>query len=109
MYALRSNGAARSVAPASPYKPSLLEHERRYSSPCHLGLIERHLRETGISPTRLGRIIANDPRLVLDMRAGRAIGERTAEKVDAYFRGYIRGLVAQIKQGEVRHGDGHTL
>lgn len=109
MIALRTNGTARAVAPDSPYKPSLLEHERRYSSPTHLPLIERHLRETGISPSRLGRIIANDPRLVADMRAGRVLGERTAEKVDCYFRGYIRGLVAQIKQGEVRHGDGHTL
>lgn len=100
MYALRNNSAARAVAPSSPYEPSLAEHERRYSSPTHLPLIERHLRETGIPPTRLGRIIANDPNLVANMRAGRALGERVAEKVDGYFRGYVRGLVAQIKWGD---------
>lgn len=100
MIALRNNTPARAVAPSSPYKPSLLEHEQRYSSPNHLVLIERHLRETGISSTRLGRIIANDPRLVGDMRAGRTLGERIAEKVDVYFRGYIRGLVAQIQQSD---------
>ena len=100
MIALRSNSAGRAVAPTSPYKLSLAEHDRRYSSPTHLPLIERHLRETGISPSRLGRIIANDSRLVFEMRAGRTLGARTAEKVDAYFRGYIRGLVAQIRQSD---------
>ncbi len=37
-------------------------------------LVERFLRETGLPPTKFGRLAANDPRLVLDMRNGREIG-----------------------------------
>jgi hypothetical protein len=36
-------------------------------------LVERFLREHNLPPTKFGRMAARDPRLVLDMRAGREI------------------------------------
>ena len=43
--------------------------------------IERHLQRTGTSATRFGRIVARDPRLVLDMRRGREVGGRLATRI----------------------------
>ncbi len=33
--------------------------------------IERHLRRSGVSPSRFGREVAGDPRFVFDLRRGR--------------------------------------
>lgn len=48
-----------------------------------LGRIERHLSETGTAPTRFGRRVANDPRLVLDMRRGRLPGALMQSRIEA--------------------------
>ena len=48
--------------------------------------IDRYLRETGMSPTRFGRRAVNDPRLVLDLRAGRTPGPRVCARVQAMLR-----------------------
>ena len=50
-----------------------------------LRLIERHLREFGIPPTRFGRSAVNDPRLVGDLRRGREPGPRTVRRIEAYI------------------------
>ena len=50
-----------------------------------LRLIERHLRETGVPPTRFGRGAVNDPRLVGDLRRGREPGPRTVRRIEAYI------------------------
>jgi len=47
--------------------------------------IERHLRQTGMKPTRFGREVARDPRLVHDMKRGREIGSRLSARVVAYL------------------------
>ena len=47
--------------------------------------IERHLRATGVSPTRFGRDATRDPRFVLDLRNGREPRERTAARVLAFI------------------------
>jgi hypothetical protein len=47
--------------------------------------IERHLRRSGQKPTRFGRNVANDPRLVFDLRQGRAIGARLAARIEAFL------------------------
>ena len=47
--------------------------------------IERHLRATGVSPTRFGREATHDPRFVLDLRKGREPRERTAARVLAFI------------------------
>lgn len=45
--------------------------------------VERYLRETGMAPTRFGRDVAGDPRLVLDMRNGREPRPKTAARIMA--------------------------
>ncbi len=47
--------------------------------------IEVHLRRTGVSPTRFGKEVARDPRLVFDLRAGRTVGDRLARRVMSYI------------------------
>jgi hypothetical protein len=50
-----------------------------------LNIVQRHLRKTGIPPTRFGREAAQDPRLVGDLRNGRAVGQKLAARVIAYI------------------------
>ena len=47
--------------------------------------IERYLCKTGKKPTRFGREAANDPRLVFDIRRGRVVGPRMAERIEAFL------------------------
>lgn len=47
--------------------------------------MERFLRETAMPPTRFGRIVVNDPRLVHDMRLGREPRARTIARIEAYL------------------------
>jgi hypothetical protein len=50
-----------------------------------LSTIERHLRRTGIPPTRFGREAVGDPRFVMDLRRGREPRPRTIARVVAYL------------------------
>lgn len=50
-----------------------------------LATIQRHLRATGMPPTRFGREAARDPRLVGDLRRGRTAGPKLAARVIAYI------------------------
>jgi hypothetical protein len=52
-----------------------------------LRYIEIHIRKRGIAPTRFGRIVAHDPRLVHDMRRGRSLGPVLSERVKTYLEG----------------------
>ena len=47
--------------------------------------IERHLKRTGISPSRFGREAMRDPAFVHDLRAGRQPGEAVTRRVRAYL------------------------
>lgn len=47
--------------------------------------IETHLRHTGMAPTRFGREVARDPRLIHDMKRGREIGRALTARVRAYL------------------------
>lgn len=47
--------------------------------------VEKHLRRTGIPPTRFGREAVRDPRFVDDLRRGRTVGDRLAARVIAYI------------------------
>ncbi|GGE91664.1 MULTISPECIES: hypothetical protein [Sphingomonas] len=50
-----------------------------------LSTIERHLRRTGLPPTRFGREAVGDPRFVTDLRRGREPRPRTIARVVAYL------------------------
>ena len=47
--------------------------------------IERYLRSTRTAPTRFGRDALGDPCLVFDLRDGRELRRRTAERLSAYL------------------------
>lgn len=48
--------------------------------------IELYLRTTGTPPTRFGRAVANDPRLVSDLRNGREPGERLVRRIESFLK-----------------------
>ncbi len=50
-----------------------------------LWVVERHLRRSGMTPTRFGREALGDPRLVFDLRRGRELRLRTARRVLAFI------------------------
>ena len=47
--------------------------------------IEQYLRRTKTAPTRFGRDVLDDPRLVFDLRNGRELREKTAKRVLAWL------------------------
>ena len=47
--------------------------------------IELFLRHSGMSATRFGRLVANDPRLVNDIREGREVRASMADKIRAFI------------------------
>jgi len=50
--------------------------------------IERFLRETGMPWTRFGRLAAQDPRFVEDLRNGRTPRARTEKRVEHFMNTY---------------------
>lgn len=94
MQQLRTNPPSRAVPPVSPFAVSEACRRRQTGDNHRLDLIERHMRETGLSASRVGRMIANDSRLVFDLREGRQIGVQVAGRVDSYFSGFYRGRSA---------------
>lgn len=44
--------------------------------------VERFCRRTGLPPTKFGRQVAGDPRLVFDMRRGRQVGPRLRARIE---------------------------
>ena len=53
-----------------------------------LRMVEKFLREHEIAATKFGRIVAKDPRLVLDMRMGREVRAPMQRKIIAYIEHY---------------------
>lgn len=51
-----------------------------------LRAIERHLRRTGMPPTRFGRECLSDPQFVFDLRRGREPGPEVSARVVDYIR-----------------------
>ncbi len=47
--------------------------------------IERHLRSSGVKPTRFGRDAIGDPRLVGDMKNGRELRPETTARILAFI------------------------
>ena len=50
--------------------------------------IERFLRQHGMPPTKFGRLAAQDPRIVLDIRMGREVRPETAQRLSAFIENY---------------------
>lgn len=47
--------------------------------------IDRYLRATQMPETKFGRLAANDPRLVRDLRNGREAGRRMRARIAAFI------------------------
>ncbi|WP_425506366.1 hypothetical protein [Stakelama sediminis] len=47
--------------------------------------IERYLRETDMPVTKFGRLVAHDPRLVLDMRNGREPRAKMVARIERFL------------------------
>jgi hypothetical protein len=54
--------------------------------------VERYLKASGVPPTRFGRDVARDPRLVFDMRRGRDPKRRMRDRLNAYLDAQERAL-----------------
>ncbi len=53
--------------------------------------IEKFLRENEMPATRFGRLAANDPGLVRDMRNGRDVGVRLTARLEAFLAAQREG------------------
>lgn len=51
-----------------------------------VSLIEEYLADVGMSPTKFGHVVLNDPKFVFNMREGRECKESTRERVFSYIR-----------------------
>lgn len=49
--------------------------------------VDRFPRESGMAPTRFGRLALNDPALVHDLRRGRLPRPATVARIDAFITG----------------------
>ncbi len=50
--------------------------------------IETFLRRTGMPPTTFGRLVARDPRFVLDLRNGREPRPHTEQRAEHFMNAY---------------------
>ena len=50
--------------------------------------IEKFLRQTGMPATKFGRLAAQDPRFVLDLRNGRIPRTGTERKIEGFITNY---------------------
>jgi hypothetical protein len=55
-----------------------------------LARVERHLRVTGTTPSRFGKDVAGDPRLVFDMRRGRIPNRPMHHRIEARLAGAVQ-------------------
>jgi hypothetical protein len=59
--------------------------------------IERFLIQYNYPATKFGRDVANDPRLVHDMRRGRELGGRMVARVDAFMIAYADDIAVRLE------------
>lgn len=50
--------------------------------------VERFLHRTAMPPTKFGRLVAHDPRLVLDMRNGREPRAPMQRRIEQFIAAY---------------------
>jgi hypothetical protein len=58
-------------------------------------LVERFLRDTDLPPTKFGRLAAQDPRLVLDMRMGREVRPDMEQRLRQFILLYRTGSLGE--------------
>ncbi|URW75510.1 hypothetical protein M9980_13415 [Sphingomonas donggukensis] len=56
-----------------------------------LMVVHKYLKATGMPPTKFGRGVANDPRLVGDMARGRVPGPDMVARIKAFIAAHPEG------------------
>jgi hypothetical protein len=51
--------------------------------------IEKHLARHQMAPSRFGRDVTRDPRLVFDLRRGRGAGPRVRRRIEMFMAGRV--------------------
>lgn len=92
---LQEQSASRAIPPRPVLIPSEGHAIRHRPDRAILYDLEYHIRESGVSASRVGRLIANDPALVSQLRAGRQPGAGVVRKIEAFIAARA-GLNAQI-------------
>lgn len=65
--------------------------------------IDRFLKESGLAPTLFGRLAVRDPRLVTDLRNGRAPGTALEARVEHFMNIWCANRDQSVR-GRVRAG-----
>ena len=65
--------------------------------------VEIFLRQHRMAATKFGRLAAQDPRFVLDLRLGREPRERTEQRIQGFMAGYEAARNAMV--GGTAHVD----
>jgi hypothetical protein len=60
--------------------------------------IEKFLKQSAIPPSRFGRLVAHDPRLVHDMRNGRQLGPAMVARVDRFIAAHEKPDLMPLKK-----------
>ncbi|TAD81914.1 MAG: hypothetical protein EAY70_04240 [Sphingomonadales bacterium] len=63
-----------------------------------LRTIETFLREHAMPATKFGRLVAHDPRFVLDLRMGRTPRRETELRTRAWMQGYAARAAADTRE-----------
>jgi hypothetical protein len=84
MYRFTSNPPARQIAPTPACRPSE-RYVYRSEARLRLGDLERFCRDRRLAPSAVGRAIADDPRLIADLRDGRQPRRQMLDKIDAFL------------------------
>lgn len=85
MHHFRANPPSREVPPRPALLPSEGYQRRSQHGNEILDALERHIATAGVAPSTLGRQIANDSRLLLDLRSGRNLGPRAAHRLASFI------------------------
>lgn len=85
MYQFRSNPPARLIPPRPALLPSVGYLRRTTAASSRLEALERFCLSRDLAPGAVGRAVANDSRLIFDMRDGRIPRGRTLATIDAFL------------------------
>lgn len=94
MHRFTSNPPSRQVRPYSAYTPSqratrrpptirraAIDETRYMPTEDIIAGFDRYFQRSGMAPTSIGRMLANDPRLFGDIRNGRELGDRVRTRL----------------------------
>ena len=58
----------------------------QHEPPTLFQTVDAYLRDSGLKPTRFGKLVNNDPMLVADLRDGRDVRKSTEQRILAFIR-----------------------